>query len=451
MEASQPTTQPQPGQTTQAPTQTPAAVLAPASTAVPTASAAPTPNQPSSELDVLNQKLQAAQLPAELKAKCERMLARLKTISQVGVAGSLHELEVTSKYLDWVTALPFGKFSQDNLDLNNAKQVLDKEHYGLTAVKENILEFIATQALQRQQANAQAQATANTQPQQPALSQANQSGTSSTPPAQSSQPAVNSLGPGAPAKIAHPLNFRVTTPVLCFVGVQGIGKTTMAMSIAKSLGRSFVRIPLGAFASVHELRGRNKAEPGAEPGQLVKAIAKAGSFNPVILLDEIDKASSDSGLRADIMAALLEILDPNQNQQFTDRYLDYPLDLSQILFITTANNLTGISAALLDRLEVIRFSSYSDEEKQVIARDYLLPKIRQQTGITPEQLEIAPETWPLVIRPLGFDPGIRQLERNLTSLARQVAKQIVEGYQGKIVVTPENFREFFPETINVMS
>lgn len=395
-----------------------------------------------SEIDVLSAKLEAiTNLPQELKEKCSRMLARLKTIMATGASGTLQEFEVSSKYIDWVTSLPWGKFTQDNLDLNNAKQVLNSHHYGLDSVKENILQFVATQALQVQRA---------TQPQQEPQNQ--QAGT--TLPS-NNQPAATGVPqkpvPTAPAKVPHALNFRITTPVLCFVGVQGIGKTTMAKSIAQSLGRSFIRIPLGAFASVHEIRGKNKAEPGAEPGQLVKAIIAAGTMNPVILLDEIDKSSADQGLRADIMAALLEILDPAQNQQFTDRYLDYPIDLSRILFITTANNLTGITAALLDRLEVIRFSSYTDEEKQVIARDYLLPKIRQATGITEAQLDISPEAWPLVIRPLGFDPGIRQLERNLTKLAQKVAKMIVEGHQGQVVVTAQNFREFFPETINVMS
>jgi ATP-dependent Lon protease len=174
-------------------------------------------------------------------------------------------------------------------------------------------------------------------------------------------------------------------------------------------------------------------------------------MNPVILLDEIDKVSSQSGLRADLMAALLEVLDPNQNHSFTDRYIDYPVDLSQVLFITTANNLKGISAALLDRLEVIRFHSYTDKEKQVIAKQYLMPKVREKTGITSEQLAIEEDTWELLIRPLGFDPGIRQLERNLTNLCRKVAKMIVEGQVGKVVITRENFRDFFPEQIAVMS
>jgi ATP-dependent Lon protease len=190
---------------------------------------------------------------------------------------------------------------------------------------------------------------------------------------------------------------------------------------------------------------------GAEPGAIIKAIVKAGVSNPIILLDEIDKVSGEESRRFDFMAALLEILDPEQNGTFLDAYIDYPIDLSQVFFICTANNLGTLSSALLDRLEIIRFNSYTDEEKMHIAKDYLLPKVRLATGLNETQLSFADTVWGVLIRPLGFDAGIRQLERNLTTVARKVAKMIVEGKVTHVEITPENFREFIPDDIGIYS
>jgi ATP-dependent Lon protease len=240
-------------------------------------------------------------------------------------------------------------------------------------------------------------------------------------------------------------------PILCFVGIQGIGKTSMARSIALALGRKFIRISLGAMGSVTDLKGQSRAFLDAEPGQVIKALTRTKVMNPLILLDEIDKVSAAEGRRADINAALLEILDPEQNHSFSDSYIDYPLDLSSVLFITTANNLSPLSAALLDRLEIIRFSSYSDEEKEQIAKSYLLPKVLKATGLKPEQVEIAESTWPLIIRPLGFDAGVRQLERNITTICRRIARKIIEGGGDHYALTPENFREYLPADIGVYS
>jgi ATP-dependent Lon protease len=225
----------------------------------------------------------------------------------------------------------------------------------------------------------------------------------------------------------------------------------MAKSIANALGREFIRISLGALGSVTELRGLSKSEPDAEPGQIIKSLVRTQKMNPLILLDEIDKVSSNTGMRADVMAALLEILDPEQNSTFMDKYLDHPVDLSNVFFITTANNLGGISAALRDRLEIIRFGSYSDDEKIVISKNYLLPKVRKATGLTKEQLDFDDDVWPLVVRPLGFDAGVRQLERTLSELARKVALQIVQGVTKGVKITKENFREYIPEDFGVYS
>jgi ATP-dependent Lon protease len=205
------------------------------------------------------------------------------------------------------------------------------------------------------------------------------------------------------------------------------------------------------MGTVAQLRGVARTETSAEPGQIIKALVRGKTMNPLILLDELDKTSSESGLRSDIMAALLEILDPEQNSTFVDHYLDYPIDLSQVIFITTANNLGGISAALQDRLETIRFGSYTDEEKMAIAKDYMLPKVREATGLTEEQLNFADDVWPLVVRPLGFDAGVRELERTLTKLARKVAMLLITGQQKSVSITKENFREFIPSDIGVYS
>jgi ATP-dependent Lon protease len=234
-------------------------------------------------------------------------------------------------------------------------------------------------------------------------------------------------------------------PVLLLVGLQGIGKTTLAISVAEALDRKFVRIAMGAIGSVLEIRGRSKVYPEAEPGQIIKALIKTGVRNPVILLDEIEKASGEEGLRSDVMAALLEILDPNQNPNFRDHYVDYPVDLSDVLFICSANNTGTISTPVMDRLEIIKMPSYTDQEKMVIARDYLLPQILVKTGLKPEELQIDSNLWPNIVRPFGFDSGIRSLGRTLESICRKVALEIVSGKSTGIILTADNLRQYLPK------
>ena len=229
------------------------------------------------------------------------------------------------------------------------------------------------------------------------------------------------------------------------VGLQGIGKTTMAKSIAEALNRPFYRISMGAIGSVLEIRGRDKASEGAEPGQIIKAIIRTGVRNPVILLDELDKASGQSGLLADIMATMLEVLDPEQNTSFRDHYFDYPINLSQVMFIVSANKIGTFSAALLDRLEIVRMPSYTDDEKQVIARDYLLPRVRATTGLGEDQLEFSSDVWASILRPLGFDSGIRSLQRTLENMARKVALEIVEKKATKVIIDASNFQSYLPK------
>ncbi|MBN1915660.1 AAA family ATPase [Candidatus Dojkabacteria bacterium] len=391
------------------------------------------------EIEKLGQLVSSVKLPQELKERVEQMINRVRRVARLGSYSQ--EFEIVQKYAEWITKIPWEKYTTDNLDLQNAKQMLDKHHYGLNEIKERILEHLAIIKLRDMNIAAGSRSSTDSQTQH----------TSDTASTAMMENSVSTAENSSSDEMKRLQGSSGHAPIISFVGVQGIGKTSMAKSIANALGRKFIRISLGAMGNATELRGRPMSVAGAEPGQIVDALVRTGVMNPVILLDEIDKVSSETGLRSDVMAALLEILDPEQNSTFMDHYIDYPIDLSKVIFICTANNLGGITTALLDRLEVIRFSSYTDEEKQVIARDYLLPKVREATGMMEDQLGFSSDVWPLIIRPLGFDAGVRQLERTLTTLARKVAKMIVEGEVKSVQITPENFRQFIPEDIGVYS
>ncbi len=367
------------------------------------------------EIDKLLQTIESAKSPIELKDRMKIMTNRLLVAAKIG--GYSSEFETIKKYVDWATAIPWGTYTTDYLELDEVKRTMDANHYGLEEVKNNILEYMAVMKLQ----------------------------------GMGGSPVDNNQEINAIEKMKQLQGSSANAPIMCFVGIQGVGKTSMAKSIANALGRKFVRISLGAMATATELRGRSKGEADAEPGQVIKALVNTQVMNPLILLDEIDKVSSQSGLRADVMAALLEILDPEQNASFVDHYIDFPVDLSKTIFITTANNLGGITSALLDRLEIIRFSSYSSDDKKVIAKNYLLPKVRKSVGLSEQQLQFTDDVWDLIINPLGFDAGIRQLERNLTKVARKVAKRIVQGIATSVTISPQNFREFIPQDIDVYS
>ncbi len=344
------------------------------------------------ELNLLSQKLdKAVGLPGELRDRSQNMLKRLNRMAKTG--GYASEFDTLSRYIDTVVSIPWDVKTADRLDLALAKEVLDKNHYGMDGIKEIMLEFLASMVLMEKRG-------------QNAISKA---------------------------------------PILLLVGLQGVGKTTLAYSVAEALNRKFMRIAMGAIGSVLEIRGKSKAFPEAEPGQIIKSLIRTGVSNPVILLDEIDKASGQEGLRNDIMAVLLEILDPKQNSDFRDHYIDYPIDLSQVLFICSANNLGTISAALLDRMEVIKMPSYTDLEKTVIARDYLLPKVLERSGLEPGEFTVDPQLWPAVVRPFGFDTGIRSLERTLQAMCRKVAKEIVEGKVTSVTITADNLKAYLPK------
>lgn len=330
-------------------------------------------------------------LPDELRERLNQMIERLNRMARLGHYAS--EFDTLSRYIEVVTSIPWVGETTDILDLNRAKERLDANHYGMGYVKERILEYLSSLIL------------------------------------------LKKRGKEAVSR----------SPIMLLVGLQGVGKTTLAISVAEALGRKFVRIAMGGLGSTLELRGKSKVLSDAEPGQIIKALVKTGVKNPLILLDEIEKSSGEQGLRSDIMAVLLEILDPNQNIAFRDHYIDYPVDLSNVMFICSANNIGTLSAALMDRMEVIKMPSYTDEEKIVIARDYLMPKVLEKTGLLPEELQIDPNLWPGVVRPFGFDTGIRSLGRTLESIARKVAKDIVEGKATKVYITAENLKYYLPK------
>ena len=342
------------------------------------------------QLKKLEEKVKTANLPPDILETINSMLSVL-SLSLKSEASSFVNYKATENYLNWICSLPFNKETKDNMDISNAKQILDKNHYGLTSVKNTILEYLSSLILKMQTAN----------------------------------------------------SSEVKAPILCLIGLVGTGKTTLAYSIAEALGRRFERIPLGGMGDSLALRGQSRVFPDAEPGLIIKKLVHSQSRNSVILLDELDRVSEAA--RADIMGVLVELLDSEQNKAFTDHYIDYPFDLSHVLFVATANNTTNISTAVLDRMEIIQMPSYSDEEKLVIAKDYLLSKIESEVGLLNNQIIIDNNLWPTIIRPLGYDSGIRSLERTIETLCRKVAKLIVEGKMDKnstLTINEQNIKQF---------
>lgn len=343
------------------------------------------------ELKQIKEKIDnSVDLPEELREKANSMLERVNRMAKLGTYST--EFEIMSKYVDTIIQIPWNKKTEDKLDIKFAEETLEKNHYGIKDVKERILEYLSTMILLRKRGEEASK-----------------------------------------------------SPVILFVGLQGIGKTTISISIADALQRKFVRIAMGGLGSVQEIRGKSRVFPEAEPGQIIKALIKAGVRNPVILLDEIDKTSGSESLRFDFMAVLLEILDPAQNHAFRDQYLDYPIDLSDVVFVCSANYTNTIAAALMDRMEVIKMSSYTDQEKVEIGRRYLFPKVLANSGLTSEELKIDDNLWLNIVRPFGFDAGIRSLQRTLEGITRKVAKEIVEGKVTSVTLNESNIKQYLPK------
>jgi len=352
----------------------------------------------SDEVAALRKKVTDVHVPHDLETRVRANLEEIERLEN-DITARVH-VEQMLTYIDWVVSLPWNVRTNDVLDLAKAREILEKNHYGLRQVKDRILEYLAVLKLNVERGEGV---------------------------------------PADPSKRSHAILAR-RAPIVCLVGLVGTGKTTLAKSIAQAMSRRFVRIPFGGMSDALELRGQSRVRPDAEIGLVLKALRYAGTKNPVMLLDEIDRVAEHA--RGDIMGVLIELLDPEQNQAFTDHYLDYPFDLSEVLFIATANNTTNIATAVLDRLEPIQMPSYTDEEKIKIGRDYVLPTLLHESGLTPENLTIDETVWPKLVRPLGFDAGIRSLERTLNSLTRKVARMIVEGKGKRFRVTEQNIKEF---------
>ena len=338
----------------------------------------------------LSDKVAAVKLPDDLNLKIQELFAQLE-INALNEQVFWQNYQSVSKYIDWIANVPWFNQSKDILDLGYAKEKLDQEHFGLDIIKERILEYISVISLQK------------------------------------------SRYPDKPTR----------APILLFVGLVGTGKTTIARSIASVMGREFVRVPFGGLGDANYLRGHSRTRPDAEPGQIIKGLVNCKTCNPVILLDEIDRVA-DNALNT-IMGVLVELLDPEQNKHFVDYYLDYPVDLSQAIFCCTCNNTSRIATAVMDRLEVIQMPSYTDEEKIVIGRDYILPRAIQGNGLTSQDLQVSPDIWPQIVRPLGFDAGVRTLQRNIEGMCRKVAKIILEGQARQVVIDQSNVKTFLPQ------
>ena len=338
------------------------------------------------DIKFLEEKLNSQTLPQDLYKKGKIYIERLVRLKSA--QNYSQEYDSVSRYLDWITTLPWNKKSKDILSLDNAKKGLDFNHYGLQNIKDKVLEYISVLSLK----------TAKEE--------------------------------------------KVKAPAMLFLGLVGTGKTTMAYSIAEALGRQFGRIPMGGMGDALQLRGRSRAYPDAEPGQIMKTLKRAQTKNPVILLDEIDRITDEA--RADIMGVLVELLDPEQNSNFLDHFIDYPFDLSEVFFIATANNTKNIATAVLDRLETVEMPSYTDEEKISIAKSYLLPRALSSSGLTGGDLQFGDSVWEEIVRPLGFDAGMRTLDRTINSICRKKAKLKLEGQTTRIILSARNLKEYMP-------
>jgi len=331
---------------------------------------------PSGDADEYRARIMAADLPDEARAKALDEVERLERMPAASP-----EVSVVRTYLDWLLLMPWQRGTEDRLDIEQAARILDEDHYGLRKVKERVLEFLAVRQL-----------------------------------------------------VAD-----VKGPILCFVGPPGVGKTSIGRSIARAMGRQFIRISLGGVRDEAEIRGHRRTYVGAMPGRVVQALRRVGSNNPVFMIDEVDKIGSD--FRGDPSSALLEVLDPEQNHSFSDHYLEIPFDLSRVMFIATGNELDTIPPALHDRLEVIHFPGYIEDEKMHIARDYLVPKQRREHGLSGRHIRFYDSGLQALIRHYTREAGVRHLEREIAALCRKVARRVAAGNQELCQITAATVEE----------
>ncbi len=329
------------------------------------------------EVDELRSQLEGKELPEKVREKVEKEIDRLEKMPASSAEGG-----VIRNYIDWLLGLPWGKLTEDDLDIIRAEEILNEDHYGLEKPKERVLEYLAVQKLVK----------------------------------------------------------RLKGPILCLVGPPGVGKTSIARSIARSLGRQFIRLSLGGVRDEAEIRGHRRTYVGAMPGRIIQGMKTAGTMNPVVLLDEIDKMAMD--FRGDPASALLEVLDPEQNNTFSDHFIELPFDLSKVMFITTANAAHNIPRPLLDRMEMLYIPGYTEIEKLKIAERYLLPKQKREHGLEEEQLQAGEDTLLQVVREYTREAGVRNLEQQVASLCRKAAKEIVKDPEKKVVMTGELLKEY---------
>jgi len=350
------------------------------------------------EVEEFRRKIEAAQMPEEAEKQSRRELDRLSRLPTAAA-----EYGVIRTYLDWLTSLPWSIITEDNLDIAHAREVLDEDHYGLEDIKERILEYLAVRKLRLERKD-----------------ELNQE----------------------PVDEIHKIREGV---ILCFVGPPGVGKTSLGRSIARSLGRKFIRISLGGMRDEAEIRGHRRTYIGALPGRILQAIRRVETRNPVFMLDEVDKLVFD--FHGDPASALLEVLDPEQNNEFRDHYLEVAFDLSQVMFITTANTLETIPGPLRDRMEIIRLSGYTDGEKIAIAKGYLIPRQILENGLRGNEISFTDQGLLKIIRSYTREAGVRNLERQIGSVCRKVVTRIAEGKSKRIRVTPDNVSDFLDKPI----
>ncbi len=352
----------------------------------------------------LRRRIEDARLPDEARREAERELGRL-----AGLSPSSPEHGMIVTYLEWMASLPWSKLGGGTIDIHRARQVLDEDHFDLEKIKDRILEYLAVKKLRQERG-----------------SRAGPAGPGEAP------------APAAPPRVTGDSPAR--EPILCFVGPPGVGKTSLGQSIARALGRRFVRMSLGGVRDEAEIRGHRRTYIGALPGRIIQGLRRAETRDPVFMLDEIDKIGAD--WRGDPSSALLEVLDPAQNHTFVDNYLGVSFDLSQVLFIATANTLDTIPGALRDRMEILVLSGYTDEEKIGIAREYLIPKQLAAHGLGTDELSFEPDAIRQIVREYTREAGVRNLDREIAAVARKVARRLAEGQQGSVRITADSLAEY---------
>ncbi len=376
------------------------------------------------ELDELRTKLASLDLAPEARKEVDRELSRLGRVGRESM-----ESQVVRNYLETIAELPWNTRSDEHLDLGSASAILETDHYALADVKDRVLEFLAVRQLR--QAQQQAEKAAAAKDDVPVTKRKAGSEENDSEPGELSPLLI----PTEKATKKEGEEKSAKGPILLFVGPPGVGKTSVAKSIARAMGRKYVRISLGGARDEADIRGHRRTYVGAMPGRILQGMKQAGTKNPVFLLDEVDKLGVS--FQGDPAAALLEVLDPAQNDSFTDHYLGIPFDLSEVLFIATANFIQSIPAPLLDRMEVVEFSGYTEREKTVIARKYLIPRQFEENGVAGEQLEITETALSSVITGYTREAGVRQLERELGKLARKVARKVAAKEVIKLSVGPD--------------